>query len=131
MTDMTPPAGVRSPPGTACVPVDSRTSETDEDVPDPMVSELISPFIIPVTIRHPGTGKEGDLGALIDSGCTQCLIRHLIVEALGVRIVNLKKPITFKQMDGSTLGSSPATHVIEPIHLKIREHWEHIRFVTW
>lgn len=35
-------------------------------------------------------GKERDHGAIVDSGCTQCLIYRSIVEDLGVRIVKLR-----------------------------------------
>lgn len=88
----------------ACVP--DNFGMSDEDVQDPMVSNPIHPFIIPITLRHAGTGNESSHGSLIDSGCTRCLIRCSIVEVLGVRIVKLRKPITFEQMDGSILGGS-------------------------
>lgn len=36
----------------------------------------------------------------------------------------------FKQMDGSLIGSTPATHLTEPVQLEIGQHRETIWFVV-
>lgn len=51
----------------------------DNGPEDPMVSETIHPFIIPVTITGPQSGRHGEYGALIDSGYTRCLISQVVV----------------------------------------------------
>lgn len=53
-----------------------------------------------------------------------------MVNELGVDMTRLWMPIKFKQMDGSTLGGVPATHITEPVRIKIEEHWEYIRFIV-
>lgn len=45
-------------------------------------------------------------------------------------MTRLRQPIKFEQMDGSTLGRVPATHVTEPVRLEMEEHWENIRFIV-
>lgn len=63
----------RSPFGTRSLPVVSDDSD-DDDPSDPMVSDLICPFVITVSLRNIHTSVVSHQGALIDSGCTQCLI---------------------------------------------------------
>lgn len=94
---------VGSTPGTARVPEMTGNSDEEEDVQDPMVSNPIKPFLIPVAL-NPRTSRKSDQGALIDSGCTRCLLRCSIAEELGLRMVKMRKSIVFEQMDGSTLG---------------------------
>lgn len=72
-------------PTTARVPLVSYDSE-DDGAEDPMVSNPIQPFVIPVTIRRPHTGNGAHYRALIDSGCTWCLINKKVVSELGIRI---------------------------------------------
>lgn len=64
-----------------------------------MVSNPVQPFIIPVTIRRPHTGNGVRYGALIDSGCTQCLINQKVVRELGIGECRMAKPIRFEQVD--------------------------------
>lgn len=83
---------------------------SDEDDPnDSMVSDPVRPFIIPVVIRNTHMGEGSNQGALIDSGCTRCLIQRSVVTALAIRVVALRTPIQFEQMDGSVLGGTLAT----------------------
>lgn len=105
--------------------------ESDEDDPnDPMVSNPVRPFVIPVVIQNTRSGVGDEQSALIDSGCTQCLIRQSVVDNLAIWVRTLQTPIRFEQMDGSILGGVPATHVTELVRLEIGEHWEYIRFVV-
>lgn len=53
-----------------------------------------------------------------------------MVNELGFRMTRLHQPIKFEQMDGSTLGGVPTTHVTEPVRLEMGEHWENIRFIV-
>lgn len=85
----------------------------DNGPEDPMVSEPIHPFIIPVTITGPQSGRPGEYGALIDSGCTRCLISQVVAAELGIQVREMPKPMKFKQVDGSLLPP-PATHIMEP-----------------
>lgn len=82
------------------VPYDSE----DDGPEDPMVSKPIHPFIIPITIVIPQSAQHGRYGALIDSGCTQCLTSQAVVTALGIRVREMAKPVRFEQVDGSLLG---------------------------
>lgn len=69
-----------------------------------MVSNPIHPFVIPVVVWNVRTSATVEQGALIDSGCTHCLIRRTVVDSIGFHLVKLKSPIKFEQMDGSLLG---------------------------
>lgn len=102
----------------------------DSEPDDPMVSDLIHPFVILVMLRNVCTSAMVDQGALIDSGCTHCLIRRTVVNSLGLHTVKLKTPIRFEQMDRSLLGGTPAEHVTELVCLEIGEHREQIRFIV-
>lgn len=112
----------------ARVPEESGIIEEAEKIQDPMVCDPIRPFIIQVTLKHPQTGKADNQEALIDTGCTHCLLWRSISDSLGVHIVKLRVPIVFEQMDGSTLGGQTATHFTKLVRLKIGEHWERVRF---
>lgn len=46
----------------------------DELVDNPMVSEPIRPFAVPIVLMSPQTGHRGGYRDLIDSCCTHCLI---------------------------------------------------------
>lgn len=98
----------------------------EEDTIDPMVSAPIRPFVIQITLQNPHTTIGVRQGALIDSGCTRCLMCKSVAVELGLRVLTVKIPIKFEQMDGSTLGETPATQVLELVRLEIGEHWEHI-----
>ncbi|KAK9395807.1 RTL1: Retrotransposon-like 1 [Crotalus adamanteus] len=97
---------------------------------DPMVSQPISPFAIPISLTSPTTGQTGEYQALIDSGCTQCLVSKGVVKKVGIRVHRLARPIHFEQVDGSLLGEAPATLVTEPVRLDMGEHWEVLRFIV-
>lgn len=49
-------------------------NSNDDGEGDPMVNAPVPPFLIPVTITAPQLDQEGRYKALIDSGCTWCLI---------------------------------------------------------
>lgn len=93
----------------ARVPDEAVSAEDEAEVQDPMVCVPICPFVIPMTLKHLRMGKEVHQGALIDTGCTHCLLQRSIVDNMGLHVVQLRKPIVFEQMDGSTLGGQPAT----------------------
>lgn len=65
----------------------------------------------------PETGVPGEVAAVIDIGCTQCLISSLIIEQLGIRAHLLNHPICFEKVNGSLIGGTPATRVTELTHL--------------
>lgn len=75
-------------------------------------------------------GKTVQQGALIDTGCTRCLMKQSLAEILGPCIMYLQTPITFKQMNDSVLGGQPSIRVTELVHLEIGQHWELICFVV-
>ncbi|KAK9400665.1 hypothetical protein NXF25_011379 [Crotalus adamanteus] len=104
--------------------------EDDDPIEDSMVSEPIAPFTIPVTLTSPITGEARSFQALLDTGCTRCLINREVVQQMGIRVARLKSPIRFEQVDGSLLGGAPTTLVTEPIRMDVGGHWEVIRFVV-
>ncbi|KAK9408147.1 hypothetical protein NXF25_006921 [Crotalus adamanteus] len=59
------------------------------------------------------SGQRIECKALIDSGCTRCLISRKVADALGLRLIKLSRPINFEQVDGSLLGGAPVSHVTE------------------
>ncbi|KAG8147950.1 hypothetical protein E2320_001384, partial [Naja naja] len=67
---------------------------------------------------------------MIDSACTWCLITQAVVDRLGLRLLQLRKPIRFEQVDGSILGGTPATHRTEMVRMDMGHHWEKISFVV-
>lgn len=75
----------------------------DDFAEDPMVSQPVCPFAIPSTLTSPQTGHRGEYKALIDSGCTRCLISKDVVANVGIRVRRLTNPIRFEQVDGSLL----------------------------
>lgn len=97
---------------------------------DPMVGAPIWPFMIPVCLTAPERKADGVFEALIDSGCTQCLISLSVINELEVRTQWLAKPLWFEQVDRSLMGGAPATHITEPIRLEMTMHWEMIHFVV-
>lgn len=93
-----------------------------------MVSEVIWPFTIPAKIMAPKSRIQGNVEALIDSGCTSCLISLQTVLKLGIRV----NPLTYKisASHKSLIGGAPTTLLTEPVMLEIGRHWEIIRFVV-
>ncbi|KAK9395784.1 RTL1: Retrotransposon-like 1 [Crotalus adamanteus] len=71
---------------------------------DPMVSEPIAPFAIPITLTSPLMGRSSEYHALIDTGCTRCLISREVVQTVGIRVTRLASPIRFEQVDESLWG---------------------------
>lgn len=65
----------------------------DEGLEDPMVSQPIHPFIIPVTIVGSHLGRCGTYGALINSRCTWCLVSQAVATALGLQVGEMAKPV--------------------------------------
>lgn len=65
-------------------------SDEDNEEEDPMVSTPVHPFLT----RHGLTEVHQE--ALIDSGCTHCLMRRAVANHLGLRLVKMKKPIAFE-----------------------------------
>ncbi|KAK9402189.1 hypothetical protein NXF25_010545 [Crotalus adamanteus] len=59
------------------------------------------------------SGQRIACKALIDSGCTRCLISRKVADALGLRLIKLSRPINFEQVDGSLLGGAPVSQVTE------------------
>lgn len=107
------------------------SDDSDDSEPNgPIVSDLIHLFIIPVALQNIHTSVTVHQGALIDLGCTHCLIHMAVVDSLGIHTLNLGTPIWFEQIDGSMLGGTPVTHVIELIQLEIGEHREDIHFIV-
>lgn len=88
---------------------ESRESEGDVD---PMVCMPIKPFVIQVVVEVQRCRK---CTALIDSGCTRCLMSEAVATSLGVGLQKTARPISFEQIDGSLLGG-----VIQPRMLRKR-----------
>ncbi|KAK9395714.1 hypothetical protein NXF25_019075 [Crotalus adamanteus] len=97
---------------------------------DPMVSQPICPFAIPISLTSPMTGHIGEFQALIGLGCTRCLVSRGVVKKLGIKVYRLAHPIRFEQVDGSLLGGVPATVVTELVMLDMNDHWEMLRFIV-
>ncbi|KAK9391826.1 hypothetical protein NXF25_017413 [Crotalus adamanteus] len=108
------------------------TEKYDQEDPeqDPMVSSPVVPFTIPICLTNCNSKHHITCQALIDSGCTRCLINRRVVDALGLRLVKLSRPISFEQVDGSLLGGEPASYVTELVSLEMQEHRELLRFIV-
>lgn len=72
----------------------------DEGKNDPMVSQLILPFVFLVKVIVPNTGAQMDLNLLIDPGCTRCIINLPMVVKLGIHANLLPLAMRFEQADG-------------------------------
>ncbi|XP_039215403.1 uncharacterized protein LOC120315311 [Crotalus tigris] len=135
-TQQPTPAARRGSPATPeAMAVARDQMEGGEDSPDdgstdPMVSEPIRPFVLPIVLTSPATGVRRACQALIDTGCTRCLISRKVAVESGFRIYKLTQPIRFEQVDGSLLGGVPATHVTERVRMDLGEHWEVLRFIV-
>lgn len=73
---------------------------------DPIVSGTIIPMTIRVEVTVASSGCKGLLTALLDSGCTRCLVSTGVVEKLEVQLRELKKTIAFSQLDGTVMGGA-------------------------
>lgn len=67
---------------------------------EPMVSEVILPFAIQSRLVVPKTGVQEEVEAIIDRGCTHCLISLPTVLRLEIRTKPLTHPIRFEQVVG-------------------------------
>ncbi|XP_058041925.1 uncharacterized protein LOC131199783 [Ahaetulla prasina] len=103
------------------------TSESDEDL---LVSWTRGPLDIPVNLHVPSSGNKGEMLALLDSGCTRCMISPELVEKMELKLRTLSKPIAFAQLDGSVAGGGPAHFVTEPIEMIIGDHREILNFIV-
>lgn len=110
------------------LPAPYNSDDNGED--NSMVSWPIPPFAIAAKLLVPKTGVQTDLNVLIDLGCSRCLISLPAVLKVEVCTKLLSIAMRFKQANGSLTGSSPATHVTEPISLQMGQHWETICFVV-
>ncbi|KAG8124227.1 hypothetical protein E2320_019517 [Naja naja] len=73
-------------------------SELEGETPDEqMVSKPIHPFILPISLWNKRTEQGIKVGALIDSGCTRCLITQGVVDKLNLKVIKLGFPIKFEQ----------------------------------
>lgn len=102
MATQTPGSGPRSRPQEAKSPIGSDSvpsapyDSEDSDPNDSMVSEPTHSFVIQVTLKNLRTSVTLNHGALIDSGCTHCLMCRGIVNSLGLRTICLRTPIKFE-----------------------------------
>ncbi|KAK9395050.1 Retrotransposon-derived protein PEG10 [Crotalus adamanteus] len=108
-------------------PVDA---SDDSSEGEPLVSGCITPIFKTVTILIPPMPEAVKVKALIDSGCTRCLISPTLVGNLGIPSRRLEQPISFGQLDGSIAGGVPATLATLPIHLSLGNHEEDLTFVV-
>lgn len=74
--------------------------------------------------------ETGDVEAMIDTGCTRCLIGLHLIKQLGIKIRPLICPICIDQVDGMLIGGVPVILVTELIKLELGCHQELIRFVV-
>lgn len=81
----------------------------------------IKPFVILIVVE---AQRWRNCTALVDTGCTHCLISAGVSKSLGVELRWLSHPIRFKQMDRSLLGGQPATHVTTEVVLEMGAHGE-------
>lgn len=73
-----------------------------------MVSEAIHPFAIWSKLVVQKTGAQGEVEAIIDMGCTLCLINLPMVLKLGIEMKTMTQPIQFNQVDESLIVGAPA-----------------------
>lgn len=127
--DLLPPLEVERTPALETLPAAPSDSSGDSK-DDPMVSEAIWPFTIKSGIVVPRTVAQGDIEAIIDTRCTQCLISLPTVQKLGITTMPLVCLICFEHVDGTLIGGASATLVTELVRLEIGHHWELSRFVV-
>lgn len=60
---------------------------------------LVNLLAAKVDIMASCSGARGVVKALIDSGCTRCLISQVTVQKLGLQVRKLRKPMKFEQVD--------------------------------
>ncbi|XP_048338343.1 uncharacterized protein LOC125424948 [Sphaerodactylus townsendi] len=98
--------------------------EEDDDFVDPdggdlapdAVSDGGAPITLMTSLANPAKNTRILARALVDSGCSHCLMRPQVAEQLGLERMALVKPITLTQMDGSPLGTEgPARFRTQPL----------------
>uniref|UniRef100_A0A2D4IEP7 Peptidase A2 domain-containing protein n=1 Tax=Micrurus lemniscatus lemniscatus TaxID=129467 RepID=A0A2D4IEP7_MICLE len=102
----------------------------EDNQEDTTVSSQVLPFLIPVVLGNQQNGMRGRYGALVDTGCTRCLINQLVVDELKLSVEFMKQPMKFEQVDGSLLGGKPSFTMTVPVKLEIGVHWEILRFIV-
>lgn len=105
---VSPPEGEEGTPAPEATLTTACDSDDDSET-DPMVSKAIHPFVIKLRIVVPRTGTQGDIEAIIDTGCTRCLTSLPTVQKLVIRTKPLACPISFEQVDGSLIVGAPIT----------------------
>lgn len=65
-----------------------------------MIRGALHPFALKILLVVPETGVQGDIEAIIDTGCTS---PHT-VEQLGIRTWPLPHPISFEQVNRMLIG---------------------------
>lgn len=76
------------------------------------------------------SGHKGSLLALLDLGCTRCLVNSTLVEKLGLQLQEPKVPMAFCQLDGSVAAATPTTFVTEPVEMRLGAHTETLSFIV-
>lgn len=102
---------------------DSEVAESNYEN-DPLVGGLIDPIMVPLELSILGSGKKVTLAALLDSGCTCCLISPKLVGKMGAPLRRLETPIAFCQLDGSFAWGIPASFAARLLNLVKGSHSE-------
>lgn len=88
---------------------------------DPLVSYHVNPITIPVELTVPSLGAM----AVLDLGCTRCVVSPEVVEKLGLRFRQLMVPIAFCQLD-RTVAQGVLTHfAMELVELWMGNHQDY------
>lgn len=83
--------------GTPTPPDDGQGFTNIDDDDDPPVSDLVTQVTVPIELYFLGSGLRTNLRALLDLGCTRCLINPAMVEKLGIQLRQLKVIVAFCQ----------------------------------
>lgn len=65
------------------------------------------------------SGTRQGVKAVIDLGCSFCLISQLTVQRLGLHVRKFRKPVKFEQVNGTLLVGKVASHLTESVQLKL------------
>lgn len=63
--------------------------------------------------------------ALLDLGCTRCMVSPEVVEKLGLRYKQLMVPIAFCQLDRTVAQGVRAHFIMELVELWMGNHWDY------
>lgn len=97
---------------------------------NPLISGPIALVTMAIEPHLPGMGQTVSLKALLDSGCTRCLVRPALVEKFGIRLRRLKIPIALGQVDGSVAGGIPATFTTVSLEMTMGSQSETLSFTV-